>query len=70
MLWQPSDGIVGHYCYSGIHNCSVSRRAIEGLTEISGEEFEAAARDHLDQLLNIDWQAVEGPYEARRFSDE
>lgn len=28
LLWQPSDGIVGHYCYKGIHNCSVNKHKI------------------------------------------
>lgn len=70
LLWQPSDGIVGHYCYSGIHNCSVSKHDIECLTGITNEEFETAAKEHLSLLLEADWQAVAGSYEVRRFGDE
>ena len=70
LLWQPSDGIVGHYCYSGIHNHSVCKRAIENLTEISVEEFKAAARAHLDQLLETDWQVIAGPHQSRVFDNE
>ena len=70
LFWQPSDGIVGHYYYSGIHNHSVSKHAIENLTEISVEEFKAAAKAHIDQLLETDWQAIAGSYQSRAFDNE
>ena len=70
LLWQPSDGIVGHYSYSGIHNCSVSKHKIEGLIEITKEEFETAARKHLNMLFESEWQAIADPYIVRSFDNE
>lgn len=70
MLWQPTDGIVGHFQYKGIHNCSIDKHRIEKLTEITSEEFEAAAQEHLNKLLDIDWRAIAGPIMVREFDDE
>jgi len=70
LLWQPSDGIVGHYSYCGIHNGAVSKQEIESLTEISEEEFETAAKKHLNMLLESEWQAIADPYIVISFDDE
>ena len=70
LLWQPSDGITGRFFYNGIISCSGSKQVIRSLTEISEEEFESAAKDHLDQLLKTDWKTIAGPYKVRIFGDE
>lgn len=51
----PGDGYLGEYEFESFETMGISAKDLETMTEISKEEFDKAAKNYLEELLDLNW---------------